>query len=372
MTITILTYYLGDITSGQARFANVLAGGLHQIGEDVSVLSSWATQSSLALLRSQGVQAATVHVGSPSETRKEFDIMYPKRVLIELRDELTRRERRDWVIVLSDELVAASSFLPPMLKTAYICQGDFMLLFLSDPFYRDSKLMKTVAATMAARRIRQHARMVKAYDLLLSNSRFTRDFISYFYGCRIDDVCYPPVDLDFFKPRGAKSKERHILCMSRNDREQGVEFLEELARHVPLKIVGKTRVNGAETLGRLSDEQLICAYSEASAVLSPVISEFFGYSIAESLATGTPVIAYSGCGPAELIQNGLNGWTAVREWDLISLAERVVNLGYDEQMSARARESVRHLAPREVAFKLRGLLESAPIRRGKPSNGGGG
>ena len=42
------------------------------------------------------------------------------------------------------------------------------------------------------------------------------------------------------------------------------------------KIVGETKVNGAITLGRISDENLVDAYSNALVTIGPSKQEFFG------------------------------------------------------------------------------------------------
>ncbi|MDG6971121.1 MAG: glycosyltransferase family 4 protein [Nitrososphaerota archaeon] len=299
-------------------------------------------------------------VGIPSRSRHEYDLMFPERMLKQLVKGAGSSVLRwaDWIVVLSDELASLAWILPnggP--RKAFICNGDFMLLFMDQSFYSDRAWIKTAMSSIAAARIRRHSRDVSKYDLLLANSEFTRNFMSYIYGTHFQGVCYPPVDLDLFKPRGPKTEPRFALSVMRNNREQGLGVLEQLADKVPVKIIGGARVRGAEAVGRVSDQELAELYSQATIVVAPVISEFFGYIVAESMAAGTPVIARNICGPGELVRNLENGWLARDSQDLIRLASGYVRSGYRSDISLRLVESAQRFGQDVIAKELLTRLE---------------
>jgi glycosyltransferase involved in cell wall biosynthesis len=96
-------------------------------------------------------------------------------------------------------------------------------------------------------------------------------------------------------------------------------------------------------LGFLNDEiSLRIAYSAADVFVAPSTMESFGKTLAESMACGTPVVAFASTGPKEIVDHGKNGYLAVpfSHEDLARGIEWV--LGHpDPQMLARnARQKV--------------------------------
>jgi len=84
---------------------------------------------------------------------------------------------------------------------------------------------------------------------------------------------------------------------------------------LPLKVAGagsslkKLKSHAAENiefLGRVSDEELRDLYSGARAFIFPALEDA-GVMVLESLACGTPVIAYNKGGAVEFIQDSVNG-----------------------------------------------------------------
>ncbi|MBY0551196.1 MAG: glycosyltransferase [Candidatus Obscuribacterales bacterium] len=66
---------------------------------------------------------------------------------------------------------------------------------------------------------------------------------------------------------------------------------------------------GIVSYGRIADSRLLSIiYSAADATIMPSSEESFGKVAAESLATGTPVIASSGVGAIDFIEHGRTGW----------------------------------------------------------------
>lgn len=354
MHVRILPYSLGNLTSGQARFARILAGGLRKVGVDVSIRSAWSSREALAQLSSSGIDASSLRVGSPSATRQAIDILLPRRLLKDLSAAATRDGKADWVLVLSDELVGAGPYLGDRQRNAYISNGDFMVLFFNDAFYRNAGIGMTLASWTASSVLRSHANAVRSYDLFLGNSVFTKNFMSYLYGVPCQGVCYPPVDFDLFHPRAPKASPPFVLTLARNLREQGVQTLERIAREVPLKVVGGLQVRGATALGVVGDSALAELYSRATIVVSAVVSEFYGYSVAEALACGTPVVSYSVCGPGELVRDGVNGWVVDSSEALIATTVRRLKEGIPAGVVSGTLSSASSYQDVEVA---RGLKE---------------
>jgi glycosyltransferase involved in cell wall biosynthesis len=355
--LRIFAYNLGDLTSGQARFVRTLSAGLRKIGLETSIGSAWATERALHDLESAGVSVQTQKIGSPTGSRQQREIMLPRRMLKELSAQVRREDRPDWILVLSDELISIARYLDARARTAYVTNGDFTLLFFNESYYYDGRVGKTIASVLASSRILGHARDARKYDMLLANSEFTRDFMSYLYGIPFTGVCYPPVDFDRFRPSSPKATPPFALAVSRNLHEQGVRTLERLAGKVRLRVVGGLQIQGAESMGIVDDSTLATLYSQATVVVSTVVSEFFGYSIAEALACGSPVACYSVCGPGELVRDGINGWRAESSEDLIATVERVVNGQVPAISPDKIRESASVFRDIEVATRLRNLAE---------------
>jgi hypothetical protein len=118
------------------------------------------------------------------------------RVLRSLAAHAARGPACDWTIVLSDELVGIAPYLDRLQPVVHISNGDFFVLFFDAAFFSDRRITKSLASALTSSQIRRHAREIRLYDLLLANSNFTRDFMSYLYGIPFAGVCYPPVDFD--------------------------------------------------------------------------------------------------------------------------------------------------------------------------------
>jgi glycosyltransferase involved in cell wall biosynthesis len=61
--------------------------------------------------------------------------------------------------------------------------------------------------------------------------------------------------------------------------------------------------------------------------------------VAESLACGTPVIAYDAGGPSELISHGENGCLIKSNEDFYEIVMKIYKNGYSSALRKNARES---------------------------------
>ena len=161
-------------------------------------------------------------------------------------------------------------------------------------------------------------RTAKKPDMLLANSNHTARRIKEFYD-RDAQVLYPPVDTEIFYPDKSVKKKSYYLAFGRimhfKKFDLVVKAFNELG--LPLKIVGsgpeenKVRklIKSSKiemTNGFRDDSSLRKLMTEAKALIFPQVEDF-GLVAAETIACGTPVIAYAGGGALEIVKDGVNG-----------------------------------------------------------------
>lgn len=176
-------------------------------------------------------------------------------------------------------------------------------------------------------------------DLNVVNSEYTRKRLSKIYGTDFL-VSYPPVDPKF-KPADLKLNEKFIFSSSRIIPDKKYEWLIQALSHLkqkmPLYIAGSVndsyktsllslaKENNVQIrfLGKLTTDQIVKYYSNASVFAFPAPKEDFGLVPAESLSCGTPVVAWGdGAGPTEQIIEGINGYLA-RPYELQDFADKI-------------------------------------------------
>ncbi len=124
-----------------------------------------------------------------------------------------------------------------------------------------------------------------------------------------------------------------------------------------------------EFVGERSDIPEIMA--SATAVLVPSVEEPFGRTVAEAMAVGTPVVATTIGGPAEVVEDGVTGLLAdphdPAAWSR-AIARIVADPASAREMAARAGEVARRrFAPQRHAAAMMDAFESAAgARRGAP------
>ena len=155
-------------------------------------------------------------------------------------------------------------------------------------------------------------------DTILANSAYTAQKIKKFYG-READVLHPPVNNKVFYPDLNPGKENYFIAFGRLIHYKRFDLVIKAFNklNLALKIVGSGPEE--EKLRRLiqsdrirmtpeiQDENLLRrTLSDAQALIFPQVEDF-GLSAAESLACGTPVIAYRAGGALEIVNDGING-----------------------------------------------------------------
>ncbi|MEM2994579.1 MAG: glycosyltransferase [Candidatus Bathyarchaeia archaeon] len=204
---------------------------------------------------------------------------------------------------------------------------------------------------------------------VVANSKYTASTYHKF-GLQVQDVIYPPVDCEKFKPKTAKPSEDFVLTYF------GKETIFELIKQV-LDCGIKVKAFGGKLsmipkkiqehpnlsfLGRVDDETLIDLYSNAFFTLYPFADEPFGYIPIESLACGTPVLTFNKQGPKETIVNGETGWLANDNYEFLKIAFQIWKKGYPKTFRKNCRQAVLRFDVNRIVKDWIKLLE---VSKGK-------
>jgi len=105
-------------------------------------------------------------------------------------------------------------------------------------------------------------------------------------------------------------------------------------------------------LGRIDNDRMMSfAYSAADVFIMPTRAEAFGQVVLESMACGTPVIAFDVGGIPDMIRQGETGLLAPPE-DVRALREAIVAVLTDEQFRARLSAHCRRVAVAEYDIEV--------------------
>ncbi|MHB8361897.1 MAG: glycosyltransferase family 4 protein [Thermoplasmataceae archaeon] len=322
MKIGLLSFDLRHNGSGQSRFLLSMVKGIKKLGNIPIVFSIYIDKT----VRNQlDIDNIEYHY-SWNYVRKlfEFDkITYRNFLSKNLARLVINNNYCDFYVVLADEAIGVINYIDNY-NVGYIAQGDLSLLFLNIDFRLNRKILSTILERNFVSRLRNHSKLVSKYKLVMANSLFTSNLLSFFYEIPISKIVYPPVDFNIFhKANTISDIPPYAIAMLRNINDPMYSKIQKLPSFINLKIVGGGRIKGAENLGFVSDEQLVNLYSNATLNLSPNTKEYYGYSIVESMSCGTPTLAYNNAGARELIINDLNGWVVP---DFLSFETKVIDI----------------------------------------------
>lgn len=145
-------------------------------------------------------------------------------------------------------------------------------------------------------------------DRYLANSETTRGRIRKFYGAE-SRVVYPPVDLSDLRPQ--KQKSNFLLAVGSLTPYKKFDLAIEAANRLKMRLViagdGPDRARletlsgeTVEFLGYVPRGKLVHLYATAQALIHPQVEDF-GITVVETLASGTPVVAFRGGGATETL-----------------------------------------------------------------------
>lgn len=142
---------------------------------------------------------------------------------------------------------------------------------------------------------------------------------------------FKPIDKDFAKDiLGLPTNRRYVLFGAMggtSDSRKGYQFLEPALKRLAqmpgfedlsLLVFGSNepavlpKFNfSIHYVGRLHDDvSLAVLYSAANVTVTPSMQEAFGMTASESMACGTPVVAFGASGPLDVIDHQINGYLA--------------------------------------------------------------
>ena len=235
--------------------------------------------------------------------------------------------------VVSLPLKAAVSELPLLYRLA----GNTLRPLAS---YIDKKLI--IDVTNSAR-------------IVIASSRYCASL----YGrlkIKVHDVIYPPMDCDFYKPATSRPSADYVL--SYLGKETSFSVVKKVADEgIRIKAFGAKlsqvpkylrHHSNVELLGHVSSEELVALYSNAHYVLYPFTDEVFGYIPVESMACGTPVLTYARQGPGETVIDGMTGWLAYNDDDMIKLAMKLESNGYSDAIRDNCRKRSLYFDIKEI------------------------
>ncbi len=155
-------------------------------------------------------------------------------------------------------------------------------------------------------------------DIMIANSRFTKDNIKKYYG-RESSVIYPPVDIKRFTQlvENKKLQRKGFVTAGRQTpylrKDLAVDACSQL--NMQLTVIGNgpehakllKRAGPSVTfLTNVSDKEIPKYFQSAKAFIMPGMEDF-GIVAVEAMAAGTPVIAYHGGGALEYVLPGKTG-----------------------------------------------------------------
>ena len=186
-------------------------------------------------------------------------------------------------------------------------------------------------------------------------SRFPVHHIPY----GVDTGTFAPGDRSAARARLGLPADREIVLFPAADASeprkgfaQLVEALRSLERP-PLLAVAGDRVPESEVethrLGRLEQaEDLADAYRAADLTVLPTLADNLPNVLLESLASGTPCVAFDSGGVGDVVRTGETG-ELVRTGDVPGLARAVTRLLADDELRQRLAARCREVAEREYA-----------------------
>jgi len=198
---------------------------------------------------------------------------------------------------------------------------------------------------------------------------------------------YDGVDSETFRPLELPKKDGGILYVGNSDdKNKGARYLVQalallnhrrdlhltvvdrpIARVVPSlarELGVEDRVN---VTGRLSRDELVRLYNEASVFVSPSLYEGFGLPAAEAMACGAPIVATTAGAYPEVIEDGVSG-LLVPPGDARALADAIERVLGDRALQQRLglegrRRIVDHFSWRQTAAQTLALYQQVRAER---------
>jgi glycosyltransferase involved in cell wall biosynthesis len=243
-------------------------------------------------------------------------------------------------------------------KTLHICYchtpvryywSDYEWRLKNMPFGKLNWLAKFVYPALIRTLRHYDYQAAQNVDLFVANSQHIKRRIAQYYD-RDSTVIYPGITLP--APRNTKPvRQDYYLIVGRQVASKRLDIAVEAFNilGLPLKVAGVGEEllrqrplahDNIEFLGRVSDAQRDTLMAQAKAFIFPP-EEDFGMVPLESMAAGTPVIAYNSGGAPEYVTDGETGvlFNDQTPESLVEAVHRFEKMVFDpQQLKARAQD----------------------------------
>ena len=197
---------------------------------------------------------------------------------------------------------------------------------------KKEKFLLSVAEFVPFKFFREkYKRLLNDVNAVIPNSEITATFLQTLYGVATQGVIYPPVDTTVFKRRDVKKRNQVIFYLGSNAGDTNFNFLKTAChilnrKNIDVFMLGNPtfknlfmkKFKGVKNISGISDRALAKTYSESKLTICPQKWEQFGYVVAESIASGTPVLAFNLMGPKEIIESTNFGLLVNSDQEFIS------------------------------------------------------
>lgn len=167
-------------------------------------------------------------------------------------------------------------------------------------------------------------------NLWIANSKEVAGRIKKFYR-KNSTVIYPPIEINHKSQILKFSNQDYYLMISRIVGGKGILEASQAFKKlgIKLKIVGEvvdlSLGQQVETTGRVDDHELATLYANAKGFVALSRDEDFGMTVVESMAYGTPVLAYNGGGYKETVVEGKTG-VSINDLNVKSIKDGLVRM----------------------------------------------
>lgn len=185
----------------------------------------------------------------------------------------------------------------------------------------------------------------------------------------LDTQIYQPIDQKTARTALNLPLDKRIVLFgalsATKDERKGFQFLlpalQRLSQqgwrdHIQLVIFGASEPESpidlgfkAHYLGNLDDTKLVQTYSAADVMVVPSTQESFGQTASESLACGTPVVAFNATGLKDIVDHQQSGYL-VQPYEIEDLARGIAWVLEDDDRQSKLRQHARQKA--EFNFHL--------------------
>ena len=203
-----------------------------------------------------------------------------------------------------------------------------------------------------------YKRLLLKQNVIVANSNTAAMLLHTLYGIEPLRIIYPPVNTMQFKFYKGREKNQALIYLGSYGGDTDENLIRKICTVLKARkfdtltfgnedVVKKLRSEFAvHHVGGVTDEELARIYSETNLTMCPQKWETFGYTVAESICCGTPVLAFNCMGAGEILSQVNGQYLVNNERDFL---ERV------ESFAAKEGEKDKQTYPWDISYSTRRL-----------------